>query len=239
MAKILVVDDEANIRLLLQKQLELEGYSVITASNGESAINTARREKPDLVLLDLMMPGIDGLEVCRVLRQEMVVPILMLTAKGSDTDKVVGLTLGADEYITKPFSLIEITARVKANLRRVDRIKKAFVEPTNRLAVGELLVDTDQHLVLFKEETIDMPHKEYQLLHLLMLNLSKAITRDSILYRVWGDDFFGDDRVVDVHICRLRERLEKLADCPVEIQTVRGVGYRCVKSKIVSLEATA
>ena len=231
MAKILVADDDPNIRLLLQKQLELEGYKVITAAGGESAIALARRERPDLVLLDLMMPDIDGLEVCRTLRQEMVIPIIMLTAKGTDTDKVVGLTIGADEYITKPFSLIELTARVKANLRRVDRLKRSMVESPNRIQIDNLVIDTEQHVVLYNEEPIDLPHKEYSLLHLLVTNLSKAISRDSILYRVWGDDFFGDDRVVDVHICRLREKLDRLDSCPVEIQTVRGVGYRCAKVK--------
>jgi DNA-binding response OmpR family regulator len=229
MAKVLVADDDPNIRLLLQKQLELEGYKVITAAGGESAIALARRERPDLVLLDLMMPDIDGLEVCRTLRQEMVIPIIMLTAKGTDTDKVVGLTIGADEYITKPFSLIELTARVKANLRRVDRLKRSMVESPNRIAIDNLVIDTEQHVVLYNDEPIDLPHKEYSLLHLLVTNLSKAISRDSILYRVWGDDFFGDDRVVDVHICRLREKLDRLDGCPIEIQTVRGVGYRCAK----------
>jgi DNA-binding response OmpR family regulator len=237
MAKVLVADDDPNIRLLLQKQLELEGYKVITAAGGESAIALARRERPDLVLLDLMMPDIDGLEVCRTLRQEMVIPIIMLTAKGTDTDKVVGLTIGADEYITKPFSLIELTARVKANLRRVDRLKRSMVESPNRIAIDNLVIDTEQHVVLYNDEPIDLPHKEYSLLHLLVTNLSKAISRDSILYRVWGDDFFGDDRVVDVHICRLREKLDRLDSCPVEIQTVRGVGYRCAKLKAVAAQA--
>jgi DNA-binding response OmpR family regulator len=237
MAKVLVADDDPNIRLLLQKQLELEGFKVITASGGESALALARREKPDLLLLDLMMPDMDGLEVCRTLRQEMVIPIIMLTAKGTDTDKVVGLTIGADEYITKPFSLIELTARVKANLRRVDRIKRSFVETPNRLVIDDFIIDTEQHVVLFRNEPVDFPHKEYALLHLLVSNLGKAISRDSILYRVWGDDFFGDDRVVDVHICRLREKLERLGDCPIEIQTVRGVGYRCVKAKMPAVKA--
>jgi DNA-binding response OmpR family regulator len=161
----------------------------------------------------------------------------MLTAKGTDTDKVVGLTIGADEYITKPFSLIELTARVKANLRRVDRFKRSMVESPNRIAIDDLVIDTEQHVVLYNEEPIDLPHKEYALLHLLVTNLSKAISRDSILYRVWGDDFFGDDRVVDVHICRLREKLDRLDNCPVEIQTVRGVGYRCVKVKAAVAKA--
>ena len=231
MAKVLVADDDPNIRLLLQKQLELEGFKVVTASGGEAAIAMARREQPDLLLLDLMMPDVDGLEVCRTLRQEMIIPIIMLTAKGTDTDKVVGLTIGADEYITKPFSLIELTARVKANLRRVDRVKRSMVDSPNRIAIDNLVIDTEQHVVLYDEEPIDLPHKEYALLHLLVTNLSKAISRDSILYRVWGDDFFGDDRVVDVHICRLREKLNKLEECPIEIQTVRGVGYRCAKLK--------
>lgn len=231
MAKILVADDDPNIRLLLQKQLEYEGYSVLTVASGKAAIDTARRETPDLMILDLMMPDVDGLEVCRVIRPEMVMPIIMLTAKGTDTDKVVGLAVGADEYMTKPFSLIELTARVKANLRRVDRVKRSMVETPNRLAVDGLVIDTDQHTVTINDEPIELPFKEYSLLHLLVSSIGKAISRDSILYRVWGDDFFGDDRVVDVHICRLREKLERFDGCPVQIKTVRGVGYRCVKAK--------
>lgn len=231
MAKILVADDDPNIRLLLQKQLEYEGYSVLTVASGKAAIDTARRETPDLLILDLMMPDVDGLEVCRTIRPEMVTPIIMLTAKGTDTDKVVGLAVGADEYMTKPFSLIELTARVKANLRRVDRLKRSMVDSPNRMAVDGLIIDTDQHIVSIHDEPIELPFKEYSLLHLLVSNLGKAISRDSILYRVWGDDFFGDDRVVDVHICRLREKLERFENCPVQIKTVRGVGYRCVKVK--------
>ncbi|MBO9539847.1 response regulator transcription factor [bacterium] len=231
MAKILVADDDPNIRLLLQKQLEYEGYSVLTVASGKAAIDTARRETPDLLILDLMMPDVDGLEVCRTIRPEMVTPIIMLTAKGTDTDKVVGLAVGADEYMTKPFSLIELTARVKANLRRVDRLKRSMVDSPNRMAVDGLIIDTDQHIVSIHDEPIELPFKEYSLLHLLVSNLGKAISRDSILYRVWGDDFFGDDRVVDVHICRLREKLERFDNCPVQIKTVRGVGYRCVKIK--------
>jgi len=231
MAKILVADDDPNIRLLLQKQLEYEGYSVLTVASGKAALDTARREHPDLLILDLIMPDIDGLEVCRTLRPEMVTPIIMLTAKGTDTDKVVGLAVGADEYVTKPFSLIELTARVKANLRRVERVKRSMVEPSNRLNVDGLVIDTDQHIVMIHDEPIELPYKEYALLHLLVSSLGKAISRDTILYRVWGDDFFGDDRVVDVHICRLREKLERVEACPIQIKTVRGVGYRCVKAK--------
>jgi DNA-binding response OmpR family regulator len=231
MAKILVADDDPNIRLLLQKQLEYEGYSVLTVASGKAAIDTARREAPDLMILDLMMPDVDGLEVCRTIRPEMITPIIMLTAKGTDTDKVVGLAVGADEYMTKPFSLIELTARVKANLRRVDRVKRSMVETPNQLSVDGLVIDTDQHTVTIHDEPIELPFKEYALLHLLVSNLGKAISRDSILYRVWGDDFFGDDRVVDVHICRLREKLERFEGCPIQIKTVRGVGYRCIKAK--------
>lgn len=230
MAKILVADDDPNIRLLLQKQLEYEGYTVLTVASGRTAIDAARREKPDLMILDLMMPDVDGLEVCRTIRPELVMPIIMLTAKGTDTDKVVGLAVGADEYITKPFSLIELTARVKANLRRVDRLKRSLVESPNRLQVDGLIVDTDQHIVTIDDEPLELPFKEYSLLYLLVSNLGKAISRDSILYRVWGDDFFGDDRVVDVHICRLREKLERFGTCPIVIKTVRGVGYRCMKT---------
>lgn len=229
MAKILVVDDDPNIRLLIQKQLEYERYSVLTVASGQSAIDIAKREKPDLIVLDLMMPDVDGLEVCRVLRNDMVIPIIMLTAKGTDTDKVVGLAVGADEYMTKPFSVIELTARIKANLRRVDRVKRSMVEASSQIAVESLVIDSEQHTVTMNGTPLELPNKEYSLLSYLVSNLGKAISRDSILYRVWGDDFFGDDRVVDVHICRLREKLEQYEDCPIAIRTVRGVGYRCVK----------
>lgn len=232
MAKILVADDDPNIRLLLQKQLEYEGYQVLTVASGKTAIEHALREKPDLMILDLMMPEVDGLEVCKAIRPQLdTLPILMLTAKGTDTDKVVGLAVGADEYITKPFSLIELMARVKANLRRAERIKTSMTETPNRLEVENLVIDTDQHVVTLDDEPIELPFKEYFLLHLLVSNLGKAISRDSILYRIWGDDFFGDDRVVDVHICRLREKLERSSNCPINIRTVRGVGYRCVRAK--------
>lgn len=231
MAKILVADDDPNIRLLLQKQLEYERYEVLTVASGLSAVAVAKREKPDLIVLDLMMPDVDGLEVCRLLRSEMVMPIIMLTAKGTDTDKVVGLAVGADEYMTKPFSIIELTARIKANLRRVDRVKRSMVEASDRMVVDNLVIDSEQHTVCMGERPLELPNKEYSLLHFLVSNLGKAISRDSILYRVWGDDFFGDDRVVDVHICRLREKLEGFPDCPIVIRTVRGVGYRCVRVK--------
>ena len=230
MAKILVADDDPNLRLLLQKQLEYEGYQVLTVGSGRAAIDLARREVPDLVILDMMMPDVDGLEVCRTLRPEMIAPILMLTAKGTDTDKVVGLAVGADEYMTKPFSLVELAARVKANLRRVERVRRHMVEAPNRLEVGSLQIDTEQHTVMIEGELLELPFKEYALLHLLVLNLGKAINRDTILFRIWGDDFFGDDRVVDVHICRLRDKLTRHASCPIEIRTVRGVGYRCVST---------
>ncbi|MEB3186457.1 MAG: response regulator transcription factor [bacterium] len=228
MAKILVADDDPNLRLMLQKQLEYEGYQVLTVGSGRAAIDLTRREHPDLLIVDQMMPDLDGLEVCRTLRPELVAPILMLTAKGSDTDKVVGLAVGADEYMTKPFSLVELAARVKANLRRVDRVKRHLVEAPDRLEVAGLCIDTEQHVVTIEGELLELPFKEYALLHLLVQHLGKAINRDTILFRIWGDDFFGDDRVVDVHICRLRDKLSRYDPCPIEIRTVRGVGYRCV-----------
>lgn len=232
MPKILVVDDDAHIRLLLQKQLELEGYRVLTAASGAQAIATAKADPPDLILLDLMLPDLDGLDVCRVIRQDLVVPIIMLTAKGTDTDKVVGLAVGADEYITKPFSLLELTARVKANLRRMDRMKRALVDTPQRLSAGNLVVDPEQHLVTYDNRPLELPHKEYLLLQLFMAQMNKAVSRETILTRVWGDDYYGDDRVVDVHVCRLREKLARLPECPVEIQTVRAVGYRLAPNRV-------
>lgn len=229
MAKILVADDDPNMRLLLQKQLEHEGYDTITVAGGEAAIDTCRRETPDLLILDLMMPDVDGLEVCRQLRQDHNLPIIMLTAKASDTDKVVGLAVGADEYMTKPFSMMELAARVKANLRRVERLRRSLTDERRLIEIGQLRIDDDEHTVTLGDRLLELPHKEYKLLVLLAGNLGKAITRDTILFRVWGDDFFGDDRVVDVHICRLRDKLERNGPSPVAIRTVRGVGYRCVR----------
>lgn len=228
MARILIADDDPNMRLLLQKQLEHEGYEILTVAGGSAAIETCRREIPDLLILDLMMPDVDGLEVCRQLRRDHALPIIMLTAKASDTDKVVGLAVGADEYMTKPFSMVELAARVKANLRRVERVRQSMTEARHILEVGDLRIDDDEHTVTLGDKSLDLPFKEYKLLVLLMANLGKAITRDTILFRVWGDDFFGDDRVVDVHICRLRDKLDRLGPSPVAIRTVRGVGYRCV-----------
>ncbi|MEB3237242.1 MAG: response regulator transcription factor [Candidatus Sericytochromatia bacterium] len=228
MARILIADDDPNMRLLLQKQLEHEGHAILTVSGGSEAIETCRREGPDLLILDLMMPDVDGLEVCRQLRRDHALPIIMLTAKASDTDKVVGLAVGADEYMTKPFSMIELAARVRANLRRVERVRQSMTDACRILEVGNLRIDDDEHTVTLGERALELPYKEYKLLVLLVANLGKAITRDTILFRVWGDDFFGDDRVVDVHICRLRDKLERLGPSPVEIRTVRGVGYRCV-----------
>lgn len=227
MAKILVVDDDALIREILETGLSNEGFQVACAANGQNGLALAQRENPDLVILDLMMPGMPGHEVCRALRAFSSAPVMMLTAKGADKDKVIGLAVGADEYLTKPFSLIELVARVKALLRRVERAKADAQAFPKRLVIGPLVIDSEQRLVHLEGQPLNLRHKEFELLCLLASNLNKTFSRDTILYRIWGDDFYGDSRVVDVHICRLRDKLRKFPACPVEIRSIRSLGYRC------------
>ena len=233
--KILVIEDELVLRETLQYNLVRQGYQVHTASDGRSALEVARRERPDLILLDLMLPELDGLEVCRILRQEMSVPILMLTAKTEEIDKVVGLEVGADDYITKPFSMRELMARVKAALRRV-RLTREEATPTGQEATdvprlasmtfGDLTIDRKRGQVLRGRHALALKPKEYELLLFLARHRGMVLSRDLILQRVWGWDFVGGSRTVDVHVRWLREKIEDDPARPTRIVTVRGMGYR-------------
>jgi two-component system alkaline phosphatase synthesis response regulator PhoP len=237
--KILVVDDEAILLETIAYNLEQSGYRVITAADGYSTLEAARRETPDLIILDIMLPGIDGLEVCRQLRREnatATTPILMLTAKGEEIDKVVGLEVGADDYVTKPFGRRELLARVRALLRRVDYPAAATnnpaaepqepPRPSNReLVAGPLRIDLAGRRVNCRGQDLELQPKQFELLTYLVRNRGTVLTRDQLLHNVWGYDYVGDTRTVDVHVRWLREKVEEDPANPKLIQTVRGVGY--------------
>lgn len=223
--KILIVDDEPHILELVRFNLEAGGFKVIEAPDGQKAIELAQTENPDLILLDLMLPGTDGLEVCRILRQQKAtreIPIIMLTAKSEEIDKVLGLEIGADDYITKPFSPRELTARVKAVLRRSAGSEKT----ENNIKIGNLVIDIEKHEVLVDGEKQEFTPKEFDLLKLLASNPGKVFSREYLLENIWGYDYLGDTRTVDVHIRHLRQKVEKESDRPVYIETVRGIGYK-------------
>ena len=224
---ILVVEDEENLLETLRYRLSTEGYTVITAADGQQALEQARTHKPDLLLLDLMLPVMDGLEVCRILRKETAVPILILTAKDDEVDKVVGLELGADDYVTKPFSMRELLARVKALLRRAAAPSGDPDLPTDEvLSAGDLRVDLAAHRCWRGSTPMELKPREFELLAFLMRNRGRAFSRDQLLDRVWGYDTAIDIRTVDVHIRWLREKIEIEPSHPKHLATVRGVGYR-------------
>ena len=222
--RVLIVDDEPSIVELVRFALEREGFATEAAASGSEALEAVQRRAPDLILLDLMLPGVDGLEVCRRLRQQSSIPIIMLTARASEVDKVVGLELGADDYITKPFSPRELVARVKAVLRRT----QAPAPPAGgqELRVGDLRMDTARHEVWVGQRRVELTPKEYELLRTFMSHRGMVLTRELLLDKVWGYDFVGDTRTVDVHVVRLRQKLEDDPSRPRYIETVRGVGYR-------------
>jgi DNA-binding response OmpR family regulator len=218
---VLVVDDEPTLVATLKYNLEREGYRVVSAGDGEKAITLARSERPDLMILDLMLPAVDGLEVCRILRREMTLPILMLTARVGEVDKVVGLEIGADDYVTKPFSTRELLARIRALLRRTTTPADEEV-----LVSGDLRIDMKRREVTRNDRPVELKPKEMELLIYFMRNKGRAFTREQLLREVWGYDFYGDSRTVDVHVSWLRQKIEEQAGKPVRILTVRGVGYR-------------
>ena len=226
--KILVVEDEPVLLETLEYKLTSEGYEVLTADNGEQAVELALAQEPDLLLLDLMLPAMDGLEVCRILRKEMHVPILMLTARADEIDKVVGLEMGADDYLTKPFSMRELLARIKALLRRVRMIEELSDPASDRdaLQFDDLRIDLRRREVTYQGEVLRLKPREYDLLRFLAENKGRVLSRDQILADVWGWDYTGGTRTVDVHIRWLREKIEADPSNPVRILTVRGVGYR-------------
>ena len=224
--KILVVEDDQNLLDTLKYNLRKEGYAVVTAVDGAEALDVARREKPDLIILDLMLPKISGFEVCRILRKEMIVPILMLTAKAEETDKIVGLEIGADDYMTKPFSLRELLARVRAMLRRAKMVQTQPGVEEALLKVGDIEVDIARHQASKGATTLELTPKEFDLLAFLARNKGFVFSRDQLLEKVWGYDFVGDTRTVDVHIRWLREKIEDNPNEPRLLVTVRGVGYK-------------
>lgn len=224
---ILVVDDEKPIADILQFSLTKEGYTVICAYDGDEALEKIEEQQPDLMLLDIMLPKRDGMEVCREVRKKYDFPIIMLTAKGSEIDKVLGLEMGADDYVTKPFSTRELIARVKANMRRLNISTQVEEqeETSSDIVVGSLTIQPEAYLVLKRDESIELTHREFELLHYLAKHLGQVMTREHLLQTVWGYDYFGDVRTVDVTIRRLREKIEDNPSHPTWIVTRRGVGY--------------
>jgi DNA-binding response OmpR family regulator len=222
---ILVVDDETTLRETLVEALEAEGYRAIPAADGREALLRFRSERPDLVLLDLMLPLLSGVEVCRIVRAESAVPIIMLTAKDSEVDKVVGLELGADDYVTKPFSLRELTARIRAMLRRADLVGAPEGQAPPLVTLGRVAVDLAGHRLVREGATVPVKPKAFELLAFLLRNPGQVFTRDQLLERVWGYDYAGETRTVDVHVHWLRAEIEEDPGAPKLLQTVRGVGY--------------
>ena len=225
--KILVVDDEKPIADILQFNLKKEGFDVYCAYDGNEAIKLVEEIQPDLILLDIMLPQQDGMEVCREVRKKYDMPIIMLTAKDSEIDKVLGLELGADDYVTKPFSTRELIARVKANLRRQKQVanQQDEQEETNEITVGNLVIHPDSYMVSKRGETIELTHREFELLFYLAKHIGQVMTREHLLQTVWGYDYYGDVRTVDVTVRRLREKIEDNPSHPAWIVTRRGVGY--------------
>ena len=223
MTRVLVVEDEESFSDALSFMLRREGYEVGVAADGASALDEFDRHGADLVLLDLMLPGISGTEVCRTLRQRSTVPIIMVTAKDGEVDKVVGLELGADDYVTKPFSSRELVARIRAVLRRRGEPEEML---PSILEAGPVRIDVDRHVVAVRGETIAMPLKEFALLELLVRNAGRVLTRGQIIDRVWGSDYVGDTKTLDVHVKRLRAKIEEDPRNPTLILTVRGLGYK-------------
>ena len=224
-SRILVVEDDPNLLSALKYNLQKEGYEIVTAIDGAEAVESARRQKPDLIILDIMLPKLNGFEVCRILRKEMTVPIIMLTAKADETDKIVGLEIGADDYITKPFSTRELTARVRAMLRRT-QMMEVSVPDEKRLTVGDIQIDTGRHQVLLRESVLNLTPKEYDLLAFLARNKGMVFSRTQLLEKVWGYDYAGDTRTVDVHVRWLRQKIEADPGHPKHLITVRGTGYK-------------
>jgi len=224
-AKVLIVDDEPHIVELVKFNLETEGFKIIEAFDGKQAIDLAHCQKPDLIILDLMLPEMDGLQVCKELRASRDtrdIPIIMLTARGGEIDKILGLEIGADDYITKPFSPRELIARVKAVLRRA----ATGDDTQNIIKIGNIIIDTEKYEVLVNGKKQDLTPKQFELLKMLASNPGKVFTRDYLLENIWGYDYLGDTRTVDVHIRHLRQKIEKDSEKPLYIETIRGLGYK-------------
>ena len=226
MTKILIVEDETSFSEAISFLLGKEGYETEIAENGRLALEIFKGSTFDLVLLDLMIPEVSGIDVCRAIRTTSDVPIIMLTAKDSEVDKVVGLELGADDYVTKPYSSRELVARIKAVLRRGTSDNTASTSDSTMQAAGRIRMDIDRHQVTVNEILINLPLKEFELLEFLMRNAGRVLTRGQLIDRVWGGDYYGDTKTLDVHIKRLRSKIEDDPANPVLIQTIRGLGYK-------------
>jgi len=232
--KIIVVEDEIALQETLAYNLKKQGYEVFATADGSEALDLAREIEPDLIVLDIMLPGIDGFEVCRILRKEMIMPVIMLTARDDEIDRVVGLEVGADDYLAKPFSMRELLARVKAQLRRVRLNREEAQQLTfenqalkgQKLEFGNLLIDTNRREIKINDEIVTFKPKEYELLTFFGQHKGKVLSREFILEQVWAWDFIGDSRTVDVHVRWLREKIEEDPANPNRIITVRGAGYR-------------
>ncbi len=223
---ILIIEDDRNLVDALRYNLVKEGYDVVSAADGSQALEAASTSSPDLIILDIMLPKLSGLEVCRILRKEMTVPILMLTAKTEEVDKIVGLEVGADDYLTKPFSMRELIARVRAMLRRVDMVKPAPPDDTAQIKVNDLNIDSARRQVIIDNRILDLTPKEFDLLAFLARNRGLVFSREQLLEKVWGYDYAGDTRTVDVHIRWLRKKVEADPAKPKRIITIRSVGYK-------------
>ena len=226
-ATVLIVEDEENLREAVKYNLEKEGFATLSAGDGEIGLDIAQKLNPSLVILDLMLPKIDGLQVCQRLRRETNIPIIMLTAKADEIDRVIGLELGADDYVTKPFSMRELLARVKALLRRSEQALSDFrTQPPEFLTAGNLQIDSNSHQVSLDGESLYLTPKEFELLRLLVANKGRAFEREQIIEELWGYDYVGNTRTVDVHVRWLREKIEINPSSPKRIITIRGIGYR-------------
>lgn len=230
--RVLVVDDEESIRKLVEYNLTQAGFEVLTAEEGHAALAIVSQKEIDLLILDLMLPGISGLELCKRLRQEQSkIPIIMLTARGEEIDRVLGLEMGADDYVTKPFSPRELVARVRAVLRRRHESGGESGSGEGVITVGMVVLDPDKYIVTVRGERIDLTPREFELLHYLLRHIDRVVSRDQLLDRVWGYEYAGDTRLVDVHISHLRDKIEEDPKSPRYIKTVRGVGYKIVREE--------
>jgi two-component system response regulator RegX3 len=225
---VLIVEDEESFIEALQIGLRREGFRVEVARDGAEALEQFDLVRPDLVLLDVMLPKVSGIDVCRQLRKRTQTPIIMVTAKGAEIDTVVGLEVGADDYVTKPYRLRELVARMRAVLRRVS-VDSAGELDQDAIVVGDVVLDPEQHQVVVRGESLALPLKEFELLHLLLANVGRVLTRDTLIDRVWGSDYVGDTKTLDVHIKRLRSKIESDPSNPTRIVTIRGLGYKYEK----------
>jgi two-component system response regulator RegX3 len=231
---ILVVDDEQSYRDALTVALEREGFAVETAADGVEALERFDAVQPSLVLLDVMLPRVSGVDVCRQIRTRSRVPIIMVTARNAEIDAVVGLEVGADDYVTKPFRLRELIARVRAALRRVPIGAESSSGPDDLLEIGDVRLDVARHEVAVRGDLVALPLKEFELLELLLANAGRVLTRDVLIDRIWGPNYFGDTKTLDVHVKRLRTKVEEDPAHPTHIVTVRGVGYRFEKPRVTA-----